>query len=513
MNTSKRQAEGPLVIAIDSSTTATKAIVVDTAGNIWHTAKSEIDMITPAMDFYEHDPRQWWQTTKEAIGKVIAELSPADRERVAGIGITNQRESFAPFKADGTPLRNGILWLDGRATAQVEKYGSKRNHELSGRPAGITPSFYKLAWLKDNEPETLAAADYITDVHGYLTFMMTGEWISSTASSDSLSLFDIQTRTWAPELLEACGVREEQMARLVPPSYEMAPIRAELTSEWGLPRPIPVFAGIGDGQSAGIGSASVRGDIAFLNLGTAVVAGVDSSHYKVDPVWRTEVSGIADHYVFELVQNSGSYLAGWFRGALGNPELGSAPDPELEAAAAALAPGAEGLVTLPYWNAVQSPYWDDLARGAVVGWRGTHGRAHMYRSILESIGYEMRLNMNFLEEGTGVKITELRGMGGGTRSPLWRQLMADITGVPIRICLEDEISAMGAAMLAMAGVGTFGDHNVQAAAEAMAQFGDLVEPEASVKARYDEIGAIQRELYPALKGVFEKLHALSSPQV
>ena len=137
----------------------------------------------------------------------------------------------------------------------------------------------------------------------------------------------------------------------------------------------------------------------------------------------------------------------------------------------------------------------------------------MYRSILESIGYEMRLNMNFLEEGTGVKITELRGMGGGTRSPLWRQLMADITGVPIRICLEDEISAMGAAMLAMAGVGTFGDHNVQAAAEAMAQFGDLVEPDASVKARYDEIGAIQRELYPALKGVFEKLHALSSPQV
>jgi sugar (pentulose or hexulose) kinase len=303
-------------------------------------------------------------------------------------------------------------------------------------------------------------------------------------------------------------VTRDQMSELVVPSHEIAPLRDDLAKEWGI-KPVPIIAGLGDGQAAGIGAAAVSPEIGFLNLGTAVNAGVESSVYKYDPVFRTHVSGIPGNYVFEVLQSSGSYLAGWFRKALGDPKLLGEPDPALDEAASQIPPGCEGLVTLPYWNAVQSPYWDSVARGAVVGWRGTHSRAHMYRSILESIGYEMRLNLNSLEAGTGVKLEGLRAMGGGTRSMLWRQIMADTTGLPITVCVEDEISALGAAVLAMASTGTFGSTDVAEAAKHMARFGETIEPDMEMHEHYADVAEVQRELYPKLKDTFEKLYQLS----
>lgn len=137
MTENKYLADSPLVVAIDSSTTSTKAIVVDAEGNIWHTAKQNIQLHTPAMDQYEHNPIRWWETSRATIGEVLSKLSPTDRSRIAAIGITPQRESFAPFDKDGRPLRNGILWLDGRATEQIRRYGSEHINELSGKPAGV----------------------------------------------------------------------------------------------------------------------------------------------------------------------------------------------------------------------------------------------------------------------------------------------------------------------------------------------------------------------------------------
>lgn len=505
----RKSTENPLVIAIDSSTTSTKAIVVDEKGNVLGTAKRNIQLHTPAMDYYEHNPIRWWETTRDAIAEVLSQLSSKDRERIAAIGITHQRESFAPFDKDGNPLRNGILWLDGRATKQIRAFGSSHIHDLSGKPPGVTPAIYKMAWLKENETEVVEKAYKIVDVLGYITWNLTGRWASSVAAADSLGLLDIRKFDYSDELLQIAGVTRNQMAELVPPGEVIEMLKPELVRAWNLPGSIPIIAGLGDGQAAGIGAAAVSPEVAYLNLGTAVNAGVESPIYKYDPVFRTHASGIKGNYVFEVLQSSGSYLAGWFRQSLGDPKLLGEPDPELDKLASAIPPGCEGLVTLPYWNAVQSPYWDPVARGAVVGWRGTHSRAHMYRSILESIGFEMRLNLESVQKGTGVPITSLRAMGGGTRSKLWRQIMADIIGLPITICLQDEISALGAAVLAMASTGVYGNNDVAYAAQQMAHFGETVDPDLSQTGRYCEVAEIQRELYPQLKGVFEKLHVLA----
>lgn len=491
----------PLVIAIDTSTTATKAIIVDADGRVLATGKRDIPLENPQTSFYEHNPLDWWTTTDEAIKEAIGQLSDADKARIAAMGITHQRETFAPFDAEGNPLRNGILWMDGRATDQILKYGTPEIHAKSGKPADITPALYKMAWVKEHQPDIFPAAHKVVEVHGYVVFKLTGQWTSSVACADSLGLFDIAKQDYDPELLDIAGVTREQMSDLVKPGEVIGDIRPEITKAWGLTQTVPLVAGMGDGQAAGVGAAAVSAEVMYLNLGTAVVAGLHGPDYAYGKAYRTLAAGIPDWYDFELLLSSGAFLATWFREALGNPALGKKPDPELDAAAADLPVGSLGLITMPYWNAVQTPHWDPVARGAVVGWRGIHKRPAMYRSILESIGLEMRNGLEGLEADTGTKVTQIRAMGGGTRSQLWRQIMTDAMGVPITACTEDEISALGAAVAAMSVTGVHGEPDIAHYAEKMAQFGDTTEPDPANHELYGEVLDIQRKIYPALKDV------------
>ncbi|WP_028708344.1 xylulokinase [Propionicicella superfundia] len=504
------RSDGPLVIAVDTSTTATKAIVVDPSGAVLALGTSEIPLYTPAMNFYEHDPRDWWRTTNEAVGSAVAELTPQEKERVSAMCVTPQRQSFGLFSADGTPIRRGPLWLDGRAVEQVQRYGSEDVHRLSGMLPDVTPSLYKMAWLKEHEPENLTAADKVVGVHGYVVFCLTGRWLDSTATADSLGLFDMARMEFSDTLLDIAGVTIDQMAGLVGPGEIIADIRPEIAAGWGLPGTIPLVAGCGDGQAAGLGAAAVGPDEAYLNMGTAIVAGVHSPTYRHGMVYRTDAAGLPGHYVLEVVQNSGAYLAGWFRENLGDPALGGRPDPALEKAAEEAGIGAGGLVTLPYWNAVQSPFWDPVARGGIVGFGGGHGRGHVYRSILEGLCLETARNVRGMEADTGTPITTVRVMGGGQRSPLWRQMMTDAIGAPLTGCEEEEISALGAAVMAMSVTGAHGTiPDIATSARAMARFGDVSEPDMAAHERYAEIGEIQGELYARLRDLFPRLAAFS----
>jgi len=503
--------DGPLVIAVDTSTTATKAIVIDSSGGVLATGRSEIPLHTPAAGFYEHDPRDWWRTTNEAVTAALAALSRTDRSRIAAMCVTPQRQSFGLFRSDGEPIRRGPLWLDSRAADQVARYGSEAVHVLSGMPPDVTPSLYKLAWLKENEPGVLRTADKVVGVHGYVTFCLTGEWLDSTATADSLGLFDMARLDFADALLEIAGVTRSQMPTLVEAGTVMADIRVDIAESWGLPGPIPLVAGCGDGQAAGLGAGAVGPDEAYLNMGTAIVMGVHSPTYRYGTVYRTDVAGLPGHYVLEAVQNSGAYLAGWFRENLGNPVLGGQPDPELDAQAAAAGIGAGGLIVLPYWNAVQSPYWDPVARGAIVGFTGGHSRGHVYRAILEGLSIEAARNLHGMESDAGTPISQVKIMGGGQRSALWRQIMADAIGIPLVACEAEEISALGAAIMAMSVTGAHGDvADIARSARAMARTGAVYEADRAAHERYQELGAIQGQLYGRLNGVFPELHAYAA---
>ena len=408
----------PLVIAVDSSTTSSKAIIVDATGRVLAQGKHEIELHSPRSGWYEHNPADWWESTEASIADAVGQLDDEQRAAITAMAITHQRESFAPFTEDGQALRPGILWLDGRASKQILAYGSDEIHALSGKPADITPGLYKMAWVKENEPEALTNAHKVSDVHGYLVWNLTGRWCTSVACADSLGLFDISRLTWSDTLLDTAGVTREQMNDLVNPGEFIANVKPEIRERWGLEQDLPVIAGCGDGRAAGIGAGVVE-------------------------------------------------------------------------------PGCGGLLTLPYWQAVQSPYWDPIARGAFIGWRGSHDRAAMYRSILEGLRIEMARDIDAMQASTGVPVTRIGAMGGGTRSPLWRQIMTDATGRPITACAEDEIAALGAAIIAMASTGAHGDTTIPTAAKAMARFGDTTEPDPATHGRYSEAAAIQGEIYQA----------------
>jgi len=284
-------------------------------------------------------------------------------------------------------------------------------------------------------------------------------------------------------------------------------VTADVLDAWGLPGSVMVVAGCGDGQAAGLGAGATRPDEAYLNLGTAVVAGVHSETYRYGSVYRTDAAGLPGQYVLEVVQNSGAYLAGWFRSELGDPALHGAPDPGLEAAAAAVPTGCGGLVALPYWNAVQSPYWDPIARGAYVGLSGIHGRAHLYRALLEGISLETARNLRGLQDDTGVPLTSVRVMGGGQRSDLWRHIVADATGLPLTSCDVDEVSAMGAAAQAIAYVT---GEPIADTARRLAKLGAVTEPDETLHDVYEELGAIQVDVYTALSPTFAAQHAFAA---
>lgn len=495
--------DGPLVLAVDSSTTSTKAVVVDANGAVHATGRHEIPLHTPRMDFYEHDPRDWWTSTDAAVREALGLLDATDKERIAALAITHQRESFATIDAEGNPVRPAILWLDSRAHKQIRQYGSEAIHRLSGKPADTTPALYKMAWVKENEPDTFARAEKVVDVHAYLVHELTGRWVSSHASADTLALFDIEKLDYSAKLLDIAGVTREQMADLAAPGDVIDTVRPEVAEAWGLRQEIPVISGLGDGQGSGLGTAAIDPDVAYVNIGTSIVAGVHSADYHYGRIYRTLAAGLPGMYDLEIVQNSGSVLANWFRENLGDPAKSGGLDEELDAAAQELPIGSEGLLTVPYWNAVQSPYWNPVASGAIVGFGGGHTRAHVYRSILEGMGLELRLNTRGMQDGTGVELKELRATGGGSRSGLWTQILADATGLPIVASTVDEVSAQGAAVLAMAHTGVHGD--IAATARAMAHFDRTTEPIEKNTEIYAQWADVHKKIYPQLEFVMEEI--------
>jgi len=505
-----------LVIAVDCSTTAAKVVVHDRSGAVVSSASRPLALDRPHQSWHEQDAESWWTATRDAVAEAVAALD--DASRVRAVCLTHQRESFVCLDAADRPLRPAILWLDGRAHAEIAELGSQRVHQLSGKPPDTTPALYKLAWLVRNEPAVLRDAVRVGDVQAYLCLRLTGRWATSPASADTLGLFDLRRESWSPELLGVAGVRADQLPALVPAGELLGVIGGQVARSLGLPGPVPLVSGIGDGQAAGLALGSGP-DVAYLNLGTSMVLGVQSEEYLWDPAFRTLAGVRPGGYTLETVLNAAAYLAAWFRSEFGDddarPQDDAGDDQSadcLEAAAARLPAGAEGLLTLPYWNAAQTPYWDPLARGAVVGWHGRHTRAHMYRSILEGVGFELRLHLERLEAATGRSIRSIRMVGGGARSPLWVRLIADITQRPVRVCADREVSAAGAALLAWAFLDAdepSPDRPGAAAAEAAAAVpepvGVDVVPDPGAAAGYAALHAVHSRLYTQLRESFVDL--------
>lgn len=491
-----------LVIGIDCSTTAAKAVVWDRNGRALAVGRRGYELSHVRSGWVEQHAPDWWAATFAALGEAVAKVGGA---RIAGVAITHQRETFVCLDEAGEPVRPAITWMDVRATREVEEFGSAEVHRVTGKPPNPTPAWYKLLWLKAHEPQTIARTAHVVDVAAYLVRKLTGEWATSWACADPLGLVDLQRFDYDDGLLGLAGLCRSQVSRLLPPGSVAGALRPSLAAELGLAAGLPVVVGAGDGQSAGLGCNVTKPGRAYLNLGTGTVSGVHAESYGHDMAYRTMGGPVPGTYILETFIGGGTQNIVWFveqLGITGNKDAAS-PEQIMEEAASAVPLGAGGLLCLPYWTGAMTPYWDGHARGTFVGLSGLHGKAHMYRAVLEGMALEQRLLTSGVERVTGIAIDEILMLGGGSRSSLWCQIISDVLGRPVKLVREQESTALGAGIHAAAALGLHAD--LRAAADAMTGIEKSYEPNGDRHQRYSGLYEAYRSIYPGLKNAFRLL--------
>jgi sugar (pentulose or hexulose) kinase len=503
------ESDTPLVIGIDCSTTACKAIAWDAAGGAVAEGRAAYPLLQPAPGWYEQDAEQWWGGVCAALKDLLGRV---DAAQVNAQCITHQRESFVPVDSQGRPVRHAILWLDERSRAQVtflgQTIGGERLHRLTGKPLTTNPSLPKIAWLIQHEPEVVARTAKFLDVHAFLVHRLTGQFRTSLACADPMGLVDMQAHAWAADLIGELGLRVENFSDLVAPGTVIGTIAGAAAAVTGLPAGLPVIAGAGDGQCAGLGANATGGGRVSLNMGTAVVSGAFSADYLTDRAFRTLYAPVSGYYFLESVIQGGVLTVAWFVDKFGSHLRGTAsplsPEEMLEAEAARVPPGSLGLVLVPYWSNAMTPYWDTAASGITVGWTGAHGREHFYRAILEGIAFEQRLIGDAMVAAIGRPLGEYVVMGGGSRSRLWCQIIADVTGVPVVRSTTSEATCLGAGILAAAAAGWYPD--AISAASRMTGTAERFTPDPATQAVYDRLyREVYQPLFPTLQPLLRRL--------
>jgi sugar (pentulose or hexulose) kinase len=512
-----------LVIGLDSSTTACKAIAWDMAGTPVAEGRCSLPLTMPRPGWHEQPAAAWWSAAVDALRQLTQRTGT---DRLAALSISHQRETFVPLDAQMEPLRDALVWMDERCgyllPELARRLGAERFHSITGRPLSGNLTVGKIVWLQQNEPETWAAARWFVDVQAFLVYRLTGRLATGWGSADPMGLFDMRARDWSAEVLAGIGLPAERLPELHPPGAVLGAVTREAAGITGLPAGLPVVAGLGDGQAAGLGANITRPGPAYLSLGTSVVSGTRAAAYVADRAFRTTCAGVPGAYLLETVLLGGAYTVAWFLDTFGKaldlPADRDAALARLETDIASIPPGANGLLLVPYWNSALNPYWDSAASGITVGWRGIHTPLHLYRAILEGVAFEQRLHTEGVEAAAGERVDEYIVMGGGSRSDAWCQIVADVTGRAVRHCATAEASSLGAGMLAAAGVGLY--ESVAEAAAAMSRVEEQAcVPDAARHVHYTRLYTeVYRGLYPALQPYLARLaesaetSELSSPE-
>ena len=501
----------PLVLGLDSSTTACKANVWDCRGRSIAKGYSSLALLAPQPAWHEQPAESWWESMTHAIRQAVSQVG--DR-RLKALCIAHQRETFVPLDEHDRPLINGILWMDERARDLLpfleQTLGRDKFHRLTGKRLSVNLTIAKIAWLKAHRADVFAQTRKYVDVHAFLVHRLTGSYRTSWGSADPTGLFDIQNNCWAESLLDQIDIRLDQLPEVYPPGTIIGSLIPAAAEACGLPVGLPVVAGIGDGQASGLGVNITSPGDAYLSMGTSVISGTFSDQYIFDPAFRTMTGGVPGSYLLETVQLGGGYTVAWFMEKIaGQPghDVASLQD-FYDQAASAMPPGSAGLVVVPYWNSVLGPYWDPFASGIIVGWRGFHRLPHLYRAILEGVAFEQYLGTLGVEKALGKPVKRYIAMGGGAQSDLWCQIIADITDKPVYRATTTEAAALGAGILAATAVGCYA--NAREAAQEMTHIlPQPLEPDTLEHAFYNRLfEEVYRPLFPALQLYLDRLASI-----
>lgn len=508
------------VIGVDIGTQSTKALVCDNRGRIVAQASRAYRPDTPRPLWAEQHAAVWLDAVKACLGAAVAETArtePGFRPAaVRAICISSlYGGSGIPVDADCRPLHPCLIWMDRRAEDEVAWV---RAHVDQGRLCRITGNrvdsyygFTKMLWLRNHRPEIWARTCFLLPPNAWVIQQLTGELAVDHSSAGNIGgIYDLDRRDWSDEMLAALGLPRALMPdRLVRSTDVVGGLKAAVAGELGLAAGTPVVAGGVDAAVATFAAGATRPGQHVAMIGTSMCWGYIASDVDAGSglVAMPHVfGGDRDAYVFGGAMAAGAAVA-WFRDQFCGIEAAVAASTGrdvhdlLEEAAGPVAPGADGLVFLPYLMGERSPIWDGRASGAFVGLSLFHSRGHCYRAVLEGVAFALRHN---IEAGSAATLDEaLIVVGGAARSALWVQIIADVTGRPVKTIAGDVEAAMGAALLAAVGAGLVDD---AAAARGWVGLTDRAAPRPGVRAVYDRMFEVYAGLYPALR---DSMHALA----
>jgi xylulokinase len=486
-------------IGIDVSTTATKALLCDGTGTVVAVVSQEYGFETPQPLWSEQHPSLWWDGAVAAIQGVLA-AAGVDGAQVAGVGLTGQMHGLVILDERDEVLRPSILWNDQRTAAECDeirsRVGAQRLIDLTGNDALTGFTAPKILWVRRHEPAVYARIRHVLLPKDYVRLRLTGEHAMDVADGAGTLLVDLRARDWSDEVLSALEIPRAWM----PPLHEGPAITGRVTAAaaaaTGLKAGTPIIAGGGDQAAQAVGVGAVREGIVALTLGTSGVVFATTNAPRVEPRGRLHAFCHAVpgrwHLMGVMLSAAGSLR--WYRDTLA-PGMAY---PDLLAPAAAIEPGSEGLLFLPYLTGERTPHPDPLARGAFVGLTVRHTKAHLTRAVLEGVAFGLKDGFDLMNGAGLPAVSQVRVSGGGARSALWQQILADVLGAELVTVNTTEGAAYGAALLA--GVGTGAWASVDEACDACVTVTGSVRPSGAVEA-YAAAHGVYRQLYPALKSV------------
>ncbi|MGA2764024.1 MAG: FGGY-family carbohydrate kinase [Spirochaetia bacterium] len=495
--------KGPCLLGIDIGTYSSKGVIVSQAGAVLASAVSEHELSMPRPGYAEHDPEKVWWADFFAIIRSLFASSAVKPAQVAGIAISTISPAVVPVDGQGRALRPAILYgIDTRATREIADLESR-----TGRHFDTQSACPKVLWIRRNEPEVWSRTRRIVNGSGFFTLRLTGEATIDVYDATIFApLFDPESMSWstaAEDLVAPVSL----MPRITWTAEVAGRVTREAAKETGLPEGTPVITGTADAAAEAVSAGLADDGDMMLMYGSSTFFILKTSRL-VEPrgFWGTRFLERDSFAVAGGTATAGS-LTRWFRDTLGSPEVEAAKAGGREAyealadLAAGSPAGANGLLVLPYFSGERTPIHDPEARGMIFGLTLRHTRKDLYRAVLESVGHSIRHNIEVLRQ-QGCAARRILAVGGGTRNPLWMQIVSDIAGITQSVPQEQVGASYGDAFLAGLGIGMF---SAMKEIDAWVRPGATYEPAAGTRALYDEYHAIYRDLYTTSAGCMHRL--------
>lgn len=503
------------LIGIDLGTSATKTILTDDQGRILASASYAYPLKETNNGWAEQNPLDWKQAVLSTVKEVVVQ-SGIDGQMVRGIGLSGQMHGLVMLDEQGGLLRDSIIWCDQRAGREVEKMleilPMERWLEITGNPpiAGWTAA--KILWVKEHEPELFGQCRHILLPKDYIRWVITGKYAADVSDASGMQLMEMKKRSWSQEILDGLGIDRGLLGDLYESQDVVGCVLPELAREWGISEKTVVVAGASDNAAAALGTGITREGEAFTTIGTSAVVYSHLDHYREVPegglhlcccavpgCWHTmggpqsaglSVEWFKEKFCQNLIQEAGEKGISFFE--LLNTKVRDIP------------PGSRRLLYLPFLMGERTPHIRAWYRGSFIGLNIIHDQFHMLRAIMEGVGYCLA-DCNELLKESGVNVTSMRLCGGGSRSPVWREILANLYGCPVKTLKQEEGPAFGAMILAGVGAGIF--PSIQEACSRFIQEDQVTEVDPNQRRVYTQYHQLYRQFYEALK---DGLFALSS---